>query len=107
MPPLALAVKVAVAPGICGPRSAVSPVRVEGGGPFATGAPLFAGTPTSIPAALPTLRATALATGEQALSMPSESTAATATKYRFAAKSPVSLNVTTSLLCGLRLGDVT
>jgi hypothetical protein len=53
------------------------------------------------------LRATALATPEQALSRPSESTAATATKYRIAAKSPVNLNVTTSLGCGLRLGDAT
>jgi len=56
---------------------------------------------------LSALRATALATGEQALSKPSESTAVTATKYRAAVKSPVSLNVTASLICGLVVGDAT
>jgi len=40
------------------------------------------------------LRATALAVGEQALSLPPESTAVTATKYVVPLVSPVSLNVT-------------
>jgi len=53
------------------------------------------------------LRATALATGEQALSRPLESTAVTAAKYRAPAKSPVTWYVTVWLLAGLDVGDAT
>jgi len=55
----------------------------------------------------PALRATASATGEQALSKPLESTAVIATKYRAPLQSPVNLYVTVSLICGLGVGDAT
>jgi hypothetical protein len=69
--------------------------------------PVFAGKPTSWLAVLLALRATALATGEQGLSRPPLSTAVIATKYQAPVESPVSLNVMTSLICGLFVGDTT
>jgi hypothetical protein len=69
--------------------------------------PVLAGKPTSWLAVLSALRATALATGEQGLSRPPLSIAVIATKYQASVKSPVSLNVMTSLICGLFVGDTT
>jgi hypothetical protein len=63
--------------------------------------------PTSPAADPPALRAMALATDEQALSRPLESTAVTAAKYRAPAKSPVTPYVMVSLICGLVVGDGT
>jgi hypothetical protein len=63
--------------------------------------------PTSWLAVFPVLLGMALATDEHALSIPPESTAVIATKYRAPVESPVSLSATVSLLCGLDVGDET
>ena len=53
------------------------------------------------------IRATALATAEQSLSLPKMSTAVIDTKYSAPAESPVSLNVTVWFGGGLGVGDAT